>query len=170
LSQDDTILKELFEVRKIRKWSEISRIMQEQFGIAARNGKQCRERYHNHLRRGINKEKWTRPEEALLIDLHAQFGNRWALISKQIDGRYSPLHSGLRTVSRICSTPNYARPSASSADSSFYITAGRLRKSNSLLSIDSSSSPKTPIRRRQGSGMRWKCWLSVSLLRFRTEE
>lgn len=87
--QDDQILKELFEVRKIRKWSEISRIMQEQFGIPARNGKQCRERYHNHLRRGINKEKWTKQEEAQLIALHAQFGNRWALISKQIEGRYS---------------------------------------------------------------------------------
>lgn len=78
-------------MRKIRKWSEISRIMQEQFGIPARNGKQCRERYHNHLRKGINKEKWTKEEEAQLIDLHAQFGNRWALISKQIDGRYPPL-------------------------------------------------------------------------------
>ena len=83
-------------MRKIRKWSEISRIMEDQFGIASRNGKQCRERYHNHLRRGINKEKWTRAEEALLIDLHAQFGNRWALISKQIDGRYVLPYIGLR--------------------------------------------------------------------------
>ena len=75
-------MKELFEVRKIRKWSEISRIMQEQFNITARNGKQCRERYHNHLRRGINKDKWTKLEENLLIGLHAQYGNRWALIEE----------------------------------------------------------------------------------------
>jgi len=29
------------------------------YGIEERDGKQCRDRYHNHLKGGINKDKWT---------------------------------------------------------------------------------------------------------------
>lgn len=57
------------------------------YGIEGRNGKQCRERYHNHLKCGINKDKWTVQEENQLIELHAIYGNRWALISKLVQGR-----------------------------------------------------------------------------------
>jgi hypothetical protein len=31
----------------------------EKQGFEGRNGKQCRERYLNHLKDGIRKEKWT---------------------------------------------------------------------------------------------------------------
>jgi myb proto-oncogene protein len=52
-------LKKLHEDLGISKWSEISRMMEEVYGVEGRNGKQCRERYHNHLKNGINKDKWT---------------------------------------------------------------------------------------------------------------
>jgi hypothetical protein len=45
--------------------------MEKEYSIAGRNGKQCRERYHNHLKGGISKEKWTPHEENLLIQLHS---------------------------------------------------------------------------------------------------
>ena len=61
--------------------------MEKEHGIEGRNGKQCRERYQNHLKQGITKEKWTEAEEEKLLQLHEQHGNRWALISRLLPGR-----------------------------------------------------------------------------------
>ena len=44
-------------------------------------------RFHNHLDPNINKEKWTEEEDMTIIDAHKRFGNRWALISKFLQGR-----------------------------------------------------------------------------------
>jgi hypothetical protein len=40
--QEDEILKELYEQRGVKKWSELSRVMERDYGIEGRNGKQCR--------------------------------------------------------------------------------------------------------------------------------
>lgn len=82
--QEDNVLQNLYEIEGIKKWSEISRMMESDYRIIGRNGKQCRERYHNHLKGGIKREKWSREEEELLVELHAEFGNRWSHISKLI--------------------------------------------------------------------------------------
>jgi len=94
--QEDNILQKLFEVDGIKKWSEISRLMEQDHNIPGRNGKQCRERYHNHLKGGIRRDKWTPEEEDQLVALHAQHGNRWSYISKLIEGRYKLINSDLR--------------------------------------------------------------------------
>jgi hypothetical protein len=52
-----------------------------------RVGKQCRERWHNHLNPNINKNSWTEAEEWSLFIFHQHLGNRWAEISKKIKGR-----------------------------------------------------------------------------------
>ena len=52
-----------------------------------RTGKQCRERWHNQLDPSINKNPWSADEEALLIKLHNEKGNKWADIAKHIPGR-----------------------------------------------------------------------------------
>ncbi len=57
--QEDSILKDLYEGKGIKRWSEIARIMESEFHIRGRNGKQCRERYHNHLDDSIRHDKWT---------------------------------------------------------------------------------------------------------------
>jgi hypothetical protein len=44
-AEEDQVLKLLVEERKMAKWSHISRVMEEEFQLAGRNGKQCRERY-----------------------------------------------------------------------------------------------------------------------------
>ena len=72
--------------------------MEEDYKIKGRSGKQCRERYHNHLKGGIKKEGWTPEEDQQLVQLHAIHGNKWALISKLISGRYNALYAGRRTV------------------------------------------------------------------------
>eukprot|EP00179_Madagascaria_erythrocladioides_P029098 CAMPEP_0198335950 /NCGR_PEP_ID=MMETSP1450-20131203/20659_1 /TAXON_ID=753684 ORGANISM="Madagascaria erythrocladiodes, Strain CCMP3234" /NCGR_SAMPLE_ID=MMETSP1450 /ASSEMBLY_ACC=CAM_ASM_001115 /LENGTH=327 /DNA_ID=CAMNT_0044040645 /DNA_START=793 /DNA_END=1772 /DNA_ORIENTATION=- len=55
--------------------------------IPGRSGKQCRERWLNHLDPKVVKGGWTADEDTKLITLHRQHGNRWAVIAKQFPGR-----------------------------------------------------------------------------------
>eukprot|EP01028_Stygiella_incarcerata_P012543 TRINITY_DN782_c0_g1_i2.p2 TRINITY_DN782_c0_g1~~TRINITY_DN782_c0_g1_i2.p2 ORF type:complete len:857 (-),score=240.26 TRINITY_DN782_c0_g1_i2:320-2890(-) len=55
--------------------------------LPGRIGKQCRERWHNHLNPDINKKAWSDEEERTLIEKHQEFGNRWAYIAKFLPGR-----------------------------------------------------------------------------------
>ncbi|KAF5732154.1 putative myb [Tripterygium wilfordii] len=54
---------------------------------AGRVGKQCRERWHNHLRPNIKKDSWSEEEDRMLIDIHSAIGNKWAEIAKRLPGR-----------------------------------------------------------------------------------
>lgn len=55
--------------------------------IEGRNGKQCRERWHNQSNPQLNKNRWTREEDLKLIALQKQHGNKWAKIAADIPGR-----------------------------------------------------------------------------------
>lgn len=67
-----------------RRWSHIARELN-----LGRNGKQCRERYLNHLSPHINKDHWTEEEDAKILHYQAKFGNQWAKIAKFLPGRTS---------------------------------------------------------------------------------
>lgn len=65
-----------------KKWSQIAA------QLTGRTGKQCRERWHNHLNPSINKSKtWTEEEDRIILESHVQFGNKWAEIARMLDGR-----------------------------------------------------------------------------------
>lgn len=64
-----------------RKWAKIASF------LPGRHGKQCRERYVNHLNPELKKSEWTDDEEAVLIAMRQVHGNRWANISKELPGR-----------------------------------------------------------------------------------
>ena len=46
--------------------------------MPGRTGKQCRERWHNHLDPSIAKERWTEEENEIVIDAHRVRGNQAA--------------------------------------------------------------------------------------------
>lgn len=79
-AEEDAILREKRQLYG-RKWAKIAA------HLPGRQGKQCRERFVNHLDPELKKGEWTDDEEAILIAMHEQYGNRWANISKNLPGR-----------------------------------------------------------------------------------
>ncbi|XP_043715248.1 uncharacterized protein LOC122663689, partial [Telopea speciosissima] len=78
--EDDRII-ELVEKYGCKKWSVIAK------SLPGRIGKQCRERWHNHLNPDIKKDAWTKEEELALIRAHQIYGNKWAEIARFLPGR-----------------------------------------------------------------------------------
>ncbi|EOA18753.1 hypothetical protein CARUB_v10007337mg [Capsella rubella] len=65
----------------IVKWTSIAK------NLKGRTGKQCRERWHNHLRPGIKKTAWTEEENQILVAVHKVVGTKWYSISQHLPGR-----------------------------------------------------------------------------------
>ncbi|KAI4356476.1 hypothetical protein L6164_000498 [Bauhinia variegata] len=78
--EDDKIV-ELVSKYGPTKWSLIAK------SLPGRIGKQCRERWHNHLNPEIKKDAWTLEEELALMNAHHLHGNKWAEIAKVLPGR-----------------------------------------------------------------------------------
>uniref|UniRef100_A0ACD5WIC1 Uncharacterized protein n=1 Tax=Avena sativa TaxID=4498 RepID=A0ACD5WIC1_AVESA len=78
--EDDKII-DLVNTYGPTKWSVIAR------SLPGRIGKQCRERWHNHLNPDIRKDAWTAEEEQALVNAHRVYGNKWAEIAKVLPGR-----------------------------------------------------------------------------------
>jgi hypothetical protein len=55
--------------------------------IPNRNGKQCRERYVNHLSSALKPKIWSCCEDALIVHLFFKHGTKWSQIAKWFVGR-----------------------------------------------------------------------------------
>ena len=78
--EDDTV-RALVHQHGTRAWTTVA------LSLPGRTGKQCRERWHNHLDHDINKSAWSLDEDHKLMQLHDEFGNKWADIAKYLPGR-----------------------------------------------------------------------------------
>ncbi|KAL3779849.1 hypothetical protein HJC23_005775, partial [Cyclotella cryptica] len=79
--EEDATVVQLVAAHGQKKWSFIARQVQ---GCL---GKQCRERWYNHLSPDIKKGGLREEEDAIIIQCHAKCGNKWAEISKSLQGR-----------------------------------------------------------------------------------
>jgi len=80
---EDQIVKEMVQKHGVGgvKWSVIAA------KLPGRLGKQCRERWFNHLDPALKKEPWTEEEDKMLMDAQARLGNKWCQIAALIPGR-----------------------------------------------------------------------------------
>lgn len=88
--------------KKMTRWSEIAEC------VEGRVGKQCRERWFNHLDPTLRKCSWTPEEDEILVKGQAHFGNRSVQSSVTANARDAFLslwsYSKSRVLSNMLST------------------------------------------------------------------
>ncbi|OMJ77478.1 hypothetical protein SteCoe_22914 [Stentor coeruleus] len=84
--EEDVVLKDLIAEYGVKKWAKIAKVLNEKFN-SHRKGKNCRERWNNHLNPEINKGEWSYEEDLILLKEFKNIGKKWSSISKVLSGR-----------------------------------------------------------------------------------
>ncbi|OMJ76295.1 hypothetical protein SteCoe_24351 [Stentor coeruleus] len=82
-AEEDAVLKKLAFKYRAKNWKKIARELTKEIR-KVRSGKQCRERYTNHLIPKKLSPIWTEKEIKSLFQYHSVYGNRWSKISRFI--------------------------------------------------------------------------------------
>lgn len=79
--KEDEIIREFVNQNGDKEWAKLALLLH------GRTGKQCRERFKNHLDSSLSNTPWTNDDDEKLIKLHEQFGNSWTKIAKNFQGK-----------------------------------------------------------------------------------
>ncbi|CAN8328283.1 unnamed protein product [Cochlearia groenlandica] len=79
--EEDDLLQSLVQTHGPRNWTLISK------SIPGRSGKSCRLRWCNQLSPEVEHRAFSAEEDETIIRAHARFGNKWATISRLLNGR-----------------------------------------------------------------------------------
>lgn len=79
--EEDEIILNFVKENGDKDWAKLALLLR------GRTGKQCRERFKNHLDPNVAKTQWTNEEDQKLIDLHGKLGNSWTKIATYFEGR-----------------------------------------------------------------------------------
>ena len=80
-TEEDAHVRKCVGIHGTRSWTLVAQ------DLPGRTGKQCRERWHNHLDLDIRKDAWSLEEDRKLLELQRIIGNKWADMAKYIHGR-----------------------------------------------------------------------------------
>ncbi|CAM9169183.1 unnamed protein product, partial [Sphacelaria rigidula] len=80
-AEEDEHLKRLVDHFGYKKWNLLAK------SFPGRSGKQCRERWHNHVDARVKKGEWTPEEDQILCEAQRQLGNKWSEMSRILTGR-----------------------------------------------------------------------------------
>lgn len=79
--EEDQIIIDYVSEHGKKSWTKLAE------RLPGRIGKQCRERYINHLDPDINRAPFTADEDKRIIELHNAYGNKWSKIASFMPNR-----------------------------------------------------------------------------------